>query len=331
MFFVCLQRFVCGHNCEVRMCFPPEISVPALPPACVRVRDWRADERGSKRKQWRPSYVLPEEGVEIVSPSDAAPPAAPAHDVRSCGGRGAQTGGNHVDAAELCAAGIKLPLQQGSVAATNEEQQGLTTWQGQQTFPDAAGAANMKEEEGAVVSGVEESAGSPPRQHTQLEIPLPNLDDKPVVPEYADSEKLQDPAELLLEEGQQQGLSGPLQQQQQPLLVSGTPELESTGSFSAWFDCIAKNNDGEMEEATSLIKERSVTNASFETDTKPLKKKAPKLTKAEKSRKSAAAAAAVHSHEGTEDDMCTEDDDAEPLLIDEKRKRRYLFSDFSHL
>ncbi|CAK9881109.1 unnamed protein product [Sphagnum jensenii] len=118
---------------------------------------------------------------------------------------------------------------------------------------------------------------------------------------------MQDPAEVLLEEGQQQGLSGPLQQQQQPLLVSGTPELESTGSFSAWFDCIAKNNDGEMEEATSLIKERSVTNASFETDTKPLKKKAPKLTKAEKSRKSAAAAAAVHSHEGTEDDMsCTD-------------------------
>jgi hypothetical protein len=266
--------------------------------------------------------------VEIVSSSDAAPPAAPAHDVRSCGGRGAQTGGNHAEAAEFCAAGIELPLQQGSVAATNEEQQGLATWQGQHTFLDAAGAANMKKE-GAVVSGVEESAGSPPRQHTQLEIS--NLDDKPVVPEYADLEKLQDPSELLLEGGQQQGLSGPLQQQQQPLLVSGTPELESTGSFSAWFDCIAKNNDGEMEEATSLIKERSVTNASFETDTKPLKKKAPKLTKAEKSRKSAAAAAAVHSHEGTEVDMCTEDDDAEPLLIDEKRKRRYLFSDFSHL
>jgi hypothetical protein len=330
VFFLCLQRFVGGHNCEIRMCFPPEISVPALPTAFVRVRDWRADERGSKRKQWRPSYVLPEEGVEIVSPSDAAPPAAPAHDVRSCGGRGAQTGGNHVDAAELCAAGIKLPLQQGSVAATNEEQHGLATWQGQQTFLDAAGAANMKKE-GAVVSGVEESAGSPTRQHTQLEIPLPNLDSKPVVPEYADLEKLQDPAELFLEEGQQQGLSGPLQQQQQPLLVSGTPELESTGSFSAWFDCIAKNNDGEMEEATSLIKERSVTNASFETDTKPLKRKAPKLTKAEKNRKSAAAAAAVHSHEGTEVDMCTEDDDAEPLLIDEKRKRRYRFSDFSHL
>jgi hypothetical protein len=237
-----------------------------------------------------------------------------------------------VDAAELCAAGIKLPLQQGSVAATNEEQQGLATWQGQQTFLDAAGAANMKKKEGSVVSGVEESAGSPPRQHTQLEIPLPNLDDKPVVPEYTDFEKLQDPAELLLEEAQQQqGLSGPLQQQQEPLLLSGTPELESTGSFSAWFDCIAKNNDGKMEEATSLIKERSVTNASLETDTKPLKKKARKLTKAEKSRKSAAAAAAVHSHEGTEVDMCTEDDDAEPLLIDEKRKRRYLFSDFSHL
>lgn len=102
----------------------------------------------------------------------------------------------------------------------------------------------------------------------------------------------------------------------QPLGASGAPELESIGSFSAWFDCMTKI-DAEIG-ATSLIKERSTTTSNFEVDTKPVKK-VPKLTKREKKQK--VAAAAVHSHEGSEADVCT-DDETEPVLIDEKRKRR---------
>jgi hypothetical protein len=109
---------------------------------------------------------------------------------------------------------------------------------------------------------------------------------------------------------------------QQP---SGAPELESIGSFATWFDCITKN-DTEMEE-TSLSEERC-TNISFEAETKHVKK-APKLTKAEKKNQKTAATA-VHSHEETEDDMYA-DDDTEPVLIDEKRKRRYFLITHSPL
>jgi hypothetical protein len=122
-----------------------------------------------------------------------------------------------------------------------------------------------------------------------------------------DLEKLEP---VLLEGGGQGLICRP-----QPLGASGAPELESIGSFSAWFDCMTKI-DAEIG-ATSLIEERSTTTANFEVDTKPVKK-VPKLTKQEKKQK---AAAAVHSREGSEADVCT-DDETEPVLIDEKRKRR---------
>ncbi len=122
-----------------------------------------------------------------------------------------------------------------------------------------------------------------------------------------DLEKLEP---VLLEGGGQGLICRP-----QPLGASGAPELESIGSFSAWFDCMTKI-DAEIG-ATSLIEERSTTTENFEVDTKPVKK-VPKLTKREKKQK---VAAAVHSHEGFEADVCT-DDETEPVLIDEKRKRR---------
>lgn len=153
----------------------------------------------------------------------------------------------------------------------------------------------MKNEVSVIAAGVEIGASL---KQTDIELPIPKFDDKPV----ADLEK----PELGLCEGQ----PGLLQQ------PSGAPELESIGSFTAWFDCITKN-DTEMEE-TSLSEERC-TKISFEAETEHVKK-APKLTKAEKKNQKTAAAA-VHSHEETEDDMCT-DDDTEPVLIDEKRKRR---------
>ncbi len=93
------------------MCFPPEISVPALP-AFARVRDWRGEERGSKA--WRPSSVLFERAEKWSAVPDAA--ALDADDARSFCDRGA-VNLNHVDdAAEICAAGIKLPLQSPAAA-----------------------------------------------------------------------------------------------------------------------------------------------------------------------------------------------------------------------
>jgi len=97
------------------MCFPPEISVPALP-AFARVRDWRGEERGSKA--WRPSSVLFERAEKWSAVPDGAAldVAADADDARSFCDRGA-VNRNHVDdAAEICAAGIKLPLQSPAAA-----------------------------------------------------------------------------------------------------------------------------------------------------------------------------------------------------------------------
>lgn len=95
------------------MCFPPEISVPALP-AFARVRDWRGEERGSKA--WRPSSVLLERAEKWSAVPDGT--ALDADDARSFCDRGA-VNRNHVDdAAEICAAGIKLPLQSPAAAKT---------------------------------------------------------------------------------------------------------------------------------------------------------------------------------------------------------------------
>jgi hypothetical protein len=316
------------------MCFPPEISVPAF----ARVRDWRGEERGSK--PWRPSYVL-RESAENWSALDAS---------------GAQVDASPCDrAASRCATGINLPLQALHVASTayentnafdpehpstpprdaglerrgslslvsggplylplevasvearrtNQEQQGCAPWQEQQMFLNPV--VYMKNEVPVIAAGVEIGASL---KQTDIELPIPKFDDKPV----ADLEK----PELGLCEGQP-GFRRLLQQ------PSGAPELESIGSFAAWFDCITKN-DTEMEE-TSLSEERC-TNLSFEAETKHVKK-APKLTKAEKKNQKTAAAA-VHNHEETEDDMCT-DDDTEPVLIDEKRKRRYFLITHSPL
>jgi hypothetical protein len=200
-----------------------------------------------------------------------------------------------------------LPLEVASVEArrTNQEQQGCAVWQEQQMFLNPV--VYMKNEVPVIAAGVEIGASL---KQTDIELPIPKFDDKPV----ADLEK----PELGLCEGQP-GFRRLLQQ------PSGAPELESIGSFAAWFDCITKN-DTEMEE-TSLSEERC-TNLSFEAETKHVKK-APKLTKAEKKNQKTAAAA-VHNHEETEDDMCT-DDDTEPVLIDEKRKRRYFLITHSPL
>ncbi len=99
------------------MCFPPEISVPALP-AFARVRDWRGEERGSKA--WRPSSVLFERAEKWSAVPDGAALDVDAHadDARSFCDRGA-VNRNHVDdAAEICAAGIKLPLQSPAAVKT---------------------------------------------------------------------------------------------------------------------------------------------------------------------------------------------------------------------
>jgi hypothetical protein len=82
------------------MCFPPGTSVPAV----ARVRDWWAEERGSK--PWRPSYVL-RESAENWSALDAS---------------GAQVDASSCDrAARLCATGINLPLQALHAASTAYE------------------------------------------------------------------------------------------------------------------------------------------------------------------------------------------------------------------
>jgi hypothetical protein len=95
------------------MCFPPEISVPALP-AFARLRDWRGEERGSKA--WRPSSVLLERAEKWSAVPDGA--AVDADAARSFCDRG-PVNRNHVDdAAEICAAGIKLPLQSPAAAKT---------------------------------------------------------------------------------------------------------------------------------------------------------------------------------------------------------------------
>lgn len=153
-----------------------------------------------------------------------------------------------------------------------------------------------------ILDGVEIDASL--QQTSDLEIPIATFDETPAVAEYSDLEKLESD---LLEGGKGSGL---LQQQ----LVDGEtpPELENAGSFSTWFDCIAKN-DPEVEEP-SVIKESSSA-ASFDVDTKPAKK-APKLTKGGKKQKPAPA---VQSHEDADADT---DDETEPVLIDEKRKRR---------
>jgi hypothetical protein len=334
------------------MCFPPEISVPALP-AFARVRDWRGEERGSKA--WRPSSVLFERAEKWSAVPDGAALDVDAHadDARSFCDRGA-VNRNHVDdAAEICAAGIKLPLQSPAAAKTaaldpseqsliparalerrgslppvtgggaiyheplevvaaassaipqqqlhrTNEEAGFAAWQEQQVFLNAD--LYMKNEV-PILDGVEIDASL--QQMSDLEIPIAKFDETPAVAEYSDLEKLESE---LLEGGK--GLSGLLQQQ----LVDGEtpPELENAGSVSAWFDCITKN-DPEVEEP-SVIKESSSA-ASFDVDTKPAKK-APKLTKGGKKQKPAPA---VQSHEGADADT---DDETEPVLIDEKRKRR---------
>jgi hypothetical protein len=95
------------------MCLPPEISVSALP-TFARGRNWRVvEELGSKA--WGQSYVL-REGVEQLSgPADGA--AQDGCD-RVASRRDSD---HHVDAAELCAAGIKLPLQSPVVIYENDK------------------------------------------------------------------------------------------------------------------------------------------------------------------------------------------------------------------
>jgi hypothetical protein len=95
------------------MCLPPEISVSALP-TFARVRDWRVvEELGSK--PWRQSYVFPEGLEQWSGPADGA-----AQD--GCDRvAGRRDGDHHLDAAELCAAGIKLPLQSPVVIYENDK------------------------------------------------------------------------------------------------------------------------------------------------------------------------------------------------------------------
>jgi len=196
----------------------------------------------------------------------------------------------------VVAASSAIPQQQ--LHRTNEEA-GFAAWQEQQVFLNAD--LYMKNEV-PILDGVEIDGSL--QQMSDLEIPIAKFDETPAVAEYSDLEKLESE---LLEGGK--GLSGLLQQQ----LVDGetAPELENAGSLSTWFDCIAKN-DPEVEEP-SVIKESSSA-ASFDVDTKPAKK-APKLTKGGKKQKPAPA---VQS-EGADADT---DDETEPVLIDEKRKRR---------